>query len=139
VPYYERKALFVVGHGAKRSARLSVPKKRTGTCVPDYEQEKSCLSSGTSQSLRSLPNQTIFEKVLGQAVQDSLPDFEARRKKVALCPVINWGRGIWRRCGRARKAHGPSPLLFRGCIWGAFNPQAQPSELTKLISGRGRE
>ncbi len=41
MPYYEReKPLFVVGHEAKRSARHSVRKKRTGTYVPYYEREK---------------------------------------------------------------------------------------------------
>jgi len=44
VPYHEQeKPLFVVGHGAKRSARLSVHKKTMGTYVPYYEREDPCL------------------------------------------------------------------------------------------------
>ena len=45
--------LFVVGHEAKRSARLSVRKKTTGTDVPYYEREKPLFVVGHEAKRRA--------------------------------------------------------------------------------------
>ena len=45
-----KRPLFVVGHEAKRSARLSVHPKRTGTCMPYYERKAPVRSRARSEA-----------------------------------------------------------------------------------------